>query len=76
MNSFDSSVTDQIITLLKGWLDRQLTNIGIETFKLLRSGMAYELIIGTLESPSSIEQLENYLRNVKDEYKKHNKCYE
>ncbi|HNP18850.1 MAG TPA: hypothetical protein PKL31_10480 [Fulvivirga sp.] len=70
MDSFDTSATNQIIVLLEKRLERPLTSSETETFKLPRSGMAYEMIIGTIES-STVSQLENYVQSVVDEYKKH-----
>lgn len=69
MDSFDISATNKIVSLISERLNRSLTAIELSTFKLPRSGMAYEMIIDTITSSESPAELENYVKNVVEEYK-------
>lgn len=69
MDSFDKSFTDAIKKKLANRLNRKLTDIETSAFSLVRSGIAYEMIMDYIsDNNESIEVLEKYVASVVKEY--------
>lgn len=66
-DSLNINATNQILTLLSLKLKRPLTSQEENFFKEARSGMAYELILASIESANSTKELEDYIAKITNE---------
>jgi hypothetical protein len=72
MDSFDKSATKAIKKKLVNRLGRKLTDIEEQTFSMVRSGIAYEMIMDYIsDMKKSKEDIESYVINVAKEYQDH-----
>jgi hypothetical protein len=67
-NEFHENATNQIKTILESKLKRKLTYYEEKIFSIERSGIAYEMILDTINNSSNNEELIRYTENVSYEY--------
>ena len=78
MDEFDKNYIKAIIGKLKERLERNLSKAELNTFSILRSGIAYEMILDFIsDQDKSKKEIQNYVQNVVGENKKttHNTVY-
>ena len=71
MDEFDKNYIKAIIGKLKERLERNLSKAELNTFSILRSGIAYEMILDFIsDQDKSKKEIQNYVQNVVGENKK------
>ena len=78
IDKYDENFIKAIIEKLEERLERNLTIEEFNTFSILRSGIAYEMILDYIsDQDKSKKEIKNYVQSVVDENKKttHNNVY-
>tara|TARA_R110002096_G_C14331799_1_gene701356 strand:+ start:461 stop:694 length:234 start_codon:yes stop_codon:yes gene_type:complete len=71
MDDIDKNFIKAIIEKLKERLERNLSKEEFNTFSMLRSGIAYEMILDFIsDQDKSKKEIQSYVQNVVNENKK------
>lgn len=71
MDEIDKNFIKAIIEKLKERLERNLSTEEFNTFSMLRSGIAYEMILDFIsDQDKSKKEIQSYVQNVVNENKK------